>query len=99
MRLPNWGLFQGVGAIIWKNLIAARRSRREMLIAAFFVFIYTGFFTALLWIYHDLGKKAGGVPLYEARSFTTGIALFLGMLAFFLQRMFPFDFRRDGAHV
>jgi hypothetical protein len=67
--------------------------------AGFFTFIYTGFFTALLWIYHDLAKKAGGAPLFEARGFTTGIALFLGMLAFFLQRMFPFDFRRDGDHL
>ena len=97
--LPHWALFEGVGAILWKNLLAARRSRREMLIASFFVLTYTGFFAALLWIFHDLGKKAGGVPLAEARGFTTGIALFLGMLAFFLQRMFPFDFRRDGPHL
>lgn len=99
LPLPKGGWFQGVGAIIWKNLVAVRRSRREMLVVAFFVFTYTGFFTALLWIYHDLGKKAGGVPLYEARSFTTGIALLLGMLTFLLQRMFPFDFRRDGPHL
>ena len=70
-----------------------------MLVAGFFIFIYTGFFTALLWIYHDLTKRAGGGPLYEARGFTTGIAIFLGVLAFFLQRLFPFDFRRDGPHL
>lgn len=97
--LPRWTCFRGTGAIIWKNLVAARRSRREMLLAGCFVLIYTGIFTALLWIYHSLAKKAGGAPLYEARSFTTGIALFLGILAFFLQRMFPFDFRRDGPHL
>jgi hypothetical protein len=80
-------------------VVAARRSRREMRIAGLFVLAYTGFFTALLWIYHDLGRKAGGVPLYEARAFTSGIALFLAVLGFFLQRMFPFDFRRDGSHL
>ena len=97
--LPRLTILHGVGAILWKNLVAVSRCRREMLVASFFTFTYTGFFTALLWIYHDLTKRAGGGPLYEARGFTTGIALFLGMLAFFLQRMFPFDFRRDGQHL
>jgi hypothetical protein len=96
--LPGSALFRGVGAILWKNLVAVRRCKREMWIASAFVFIYTGFFTALLWIYHDLARRAGGA-LYEERGFTTGIAAVLGMLAFFLQRMFPFDFRRDGEHL
>jgi len=99
VRMPKSILFHGVGAILWKNLIAVRRCRKEMMVASFFIFCYTGFFTALLWIYHDLARKAGGAPLYEARGFTSGIAAFLGMLAFFLQRMFPFDFRRDGRHL
>jgi hypothetical protein len=97
--LPTVSLFQGVGAIVWKNLTVVRRCRREMALALFFTLTYTGFFTALLWIFNDLAKKAGGAPLAEARGFTSGIALFLGMLAFFLQRMFPFDFRRDGEHL
>jgi len=97
--LPTLRLFRGVGAIVWKNLVAVKRCQREMLLAATFVFIYTGFFTALLWIYHTLAQKAGGAPLYEERGFTTGIAGLLGALAFFLQRMFPFDFRRDGRHL
>jgi hypothetical protein len=99
VALPKWRVFSGVGAIVWKNLVAARRSRREMLIVSFFVLTYAGFFTALLWIYRDLSAKAGGAPLGEARGFTTGIAVFLGMLVFFLQRMFPFDFRRDGPQL
>lgn len=99
VRLPKLRLFDGLGAILWKNLVTMRRCRREMLLAGMFVFIYTGFFTALLWIYHDLAKKAGAATLYEERGFTTGIAAVLGMLAFFLQRMFPFDFRRDGPHL
>ena len=97
--LPMLALFRGVGAIAWKNLVAVKQCRREMLLAATFVFIYTGFFTALLWIYHSLAQKAGGAPLYEERGFTTGIAGLLGVLTFFLQRMFPFDFRRDGRHL
>ncbi|HZR18328.1 MAG TPA: putative ABC exporter domain-containing protein [Verrucomicrobiae bacterium] len=99
MRLPKWSLFQGAGALVWKNYVAVRRARKEMLVALFFTLTYTGAFTALLWIFHDMEKKAGPAPLYEARAFTTGIAVFLGMLAFFLQRMFPFDFRHDGPHL
>jgi hypothetical protein len=99
MALPRLPFFQGVGAILWKHLVAVRRCAREMFLASFFIFTYTGFFAALLWIFHDLARKDGGAPLAEARGFTTGIALFLGMLAFFLQRMFPFDFRRDGQHL
>ncbi len=99
VRLTGLSLFQGTGAIVWKNLVIMRRSRRQMVLASAFVFIYTGFFAALLWIYHHFSLKAGGPPLYEARGFTTGIAMFLGMLAFFLQRMFPFDFRREGVHL
>jgi hypothetical protein len=99
VALPRLPLFHGIGAILWKNLVTVKRCRREMLVAGFFTLTYTGFFTALLMIYDSLAKKAGGAPLYEARSFTTGIALFLGVLAFFLQRMFPFDFRRDGHHL
>jgi hypothetical protein len=99
LRLTRLPVFQGTGSIVWKNLVMLRRSRRQMILASAFVFTYTGFFTALLWIYHHLSLKVGGAPLYEARGFTTGIASFLGMLAFFLQRMFPFDFRRDGLHL
>ena len=98
-RLPRSVLFRGVGAILWKNLVAFRRCKKEMWVALFFVFIYTGFLTALQAIYYHLAKKAGGAPLYEARAFSSGIASFLAMLAFFLQRMFPFDFRRDGHHL
>ena len=32
-------------------------------------------------------------------SFHLGVAIFIAILAFFLQRMFPFDFRRDGQHL
>jgi hypothetical protein len=99
LPLPTLALFRGVGAVIWKNCVAARRSRKEMMLAGFFILTYTGAFTALLWIYHDMQKRGGDAPLYEARGFTTGIALSLGMLAFFLQRMFPFDFRQDGQHL
>jgi hypothetical protein len=97
--LPKSMLFRGVGAILWKNLVSVRRCKKEMWVALFFVFIYTGFLTALQWIYYRLAKKAGGAPLYEARAFSSGIAAFLAMLAFLLQRMFPFDFRRDGHHL
>jgi len=99
VKLPKFSMFRGVGAIVWKNLVVARRSRREMFIGLGFTLVYTGFLTALLWIFHSLSQKAGGAPESEAREFTTGIAMFVATLAFFLQRMFPFDFRRDGFHL
>jgi hypothetical protein len=97
--LPTLPLFRGVGALLWKNLVAARRSKREMLFSLGFSLIYTGFITALLCIFNDFARKAGGAPAAEAKGFTTGIALFIAGLIFFLQRMFPFDFRRDGLHI
>lgn len=99
ISLPKWAVFRGAGALLWKNWVGVRRARKEMLLAAFFTLTYTGAFTALLWIFHQMEKKGGPAPVLEARAFTTGIALFLGMLGFFLQRMFPFDFRQDGAHL
>ena len=38
-------------------------------------------------------------PASEAQGFHIGIATFLAGLTFFLQRMVPFDFRRDGHHL
>jgi len=102
-RLPGFPLFQGVGALVWKNLVVARRSRRELMPAFAFVAIYTTFLAALLWKFHQLGAQTGplsgpGEPSVRL-DFHLGVAVFIGMLAFFLQRMFPFDFRRDGSHL
>src|SRR2546423_916792 len=47
--LPQHTWFQGVRAILWKNLVVARRSRRELLMAAALTLIYTGFLVALRW--------------------------------------------------
>ncbi|HTL16636.1 MAG TPA: putative ABC exporter domain-containing protein [Patescibacteria group bacterium] len=99
VALPKGDFFRGAGALLWKNWVAVRRHRKEMMLASFFTITYTGAFTALLWIFHDMEKRAGAAAPSEARAFTTGIALCLGILAFFLQRMFPFDFRQDGAHL
>jgi hypothetical protein len=99
-RLPGTRIFNGVGAIVWKNLIVARRSKRELLWVSGFAFIYTGFTFALLYLYHHFAKKAGVTPPEsEASGFHIGIAMFLAGLTFFLQRMVPFDFRRDGHHL
>ncbi|HTL59664.1 MAG TPA: putative ABC exporter domain-containing protein [Candidatus Limnocylindrales bacterium] len=92
--------FRGVGAIIWKNIIVARRSKREVIWVSAFAFIYTGFTAALLYLYHHYAKKAGVTPPPdETAGFHIGIALFLASLILFLQRMVPFDFRRDGHHI
>ncbi|MGA2656480.1 MAG: putative ABC exporter domain-containing protein [Verrucomicrobiota bacterium] len=102
-RLPGLPLFQGVGALVWKNLVVARRSRRELLVAFAFVAVYSTFLTALLWKFHQLSAQTGPVSgadaLYVKLTFHLGVALFIATLAFFLQRMFPFDFRRDGRHL
>jgi hypothetical protein len=99
-RLPRIRGFQGVGAIIWKNLVAARRSKREPLWVGAFAFIYTGFIIALLYLYHyHVNKSPVRPPAGETEGFHVGIALFLATLTFFLQRMVPFDFRRDGHHL
>ncbi len=108
-RLPRLALFQGSGAIVWKNLLAARRSRRELLVAFVFTAIYTCMLTALLWKFNQIRTEALKDPrlgpgiaedvVRVSRTFCAGVILFLGALAFFLQRMFPFDFRRDARHA
>ena len=99
-RLPRLGLFRGMGAIVWKNLVVARRSRRQMTAAFVFTCIFTGCLGALIYqVYAQAGLEFDARAALAARSFNLGIALFLAMLAFFLQRMFPFDFRRDGQHL
>jgi hypothetical protein len=98
-RLPTHALFGGVGAIVWKNLVVARRSRRELTLAFVFTVIFTAPLAALLRFHHNL--LAGGVESSprETAGFHIGIALFIGLLAFLLQRTFPFDFRCDSHHL
>jgi hypothetical protein len=102
-RLPGSSLFQGAGALVWKNWVVARRSRRELLVAFAFVAIYSILLTSMLWVFHRLDARQGlgpGLdPAQERQTFYLGVAIFVAMLAFFLQRMFPFDFRRDGPHL
>jgi hypothetical protein len=98
--LPGARLFGGVRAILWKNLLVARRSKRALAWVSAFALLYTGFTTALLYLYHHFASKAlGGVPPSETAGFHVGIALFLAGLTLFLQRMVPFDFRHDGHHL
>lgn len=97
--LPNLPLFHGVGAIIWKNLVVASRSRRQIMLAAGFTFIYTGLLVALRVVLHRLMTEGGELPARDLRDFDNGLASMLVGLAFFLQRSFPFDFRRDGQHL
>jgi hypothetical protein len=96
---PRLSLFHGVGAIIWKNLIVASRSKRQILLAAGFTFIYTGFLIALHVVLHRLMADGGRLPERDLRDFENGLASMLVGLTFFLQRSFAFDFRRDGQHL
>ncbi len=97
--LPVWNFFRGAGAIVWKNLLCARRSRRQLLLA----FVATLVFTlplALILRYNAImtQQNLGADPMDVLR-FHTGVAIFLGSLALVLQRSLPFDFRMDGRHL
>jgi hypothetical protein len=98
-RLPNLAIFHGVGAIIWKNLVVAVRSKREVVLASVFTLIYTGFLVALRYVLHHQMAEGGELPARDIRDFDNGLVSMLCCLAFLLQRAFPFDFRRDGQHL
>jgi hypothetical protein len=98
-RLPKLALFRGVGAIFWKNLVVARRSKRELILACVFTLIYTALLAAIRWGLRDAMSKGGELPAGELADFDNGVMLLLASLAFLLQWAFPFDFRRDGAHL
>ena len=98
-RLPKARLFRGVGAIIWKNLVVARRSRRSLGLAVAFALIYSGFFIALRWLFHEHLTQGGRLPEREILNFDRIIGGMMCVQVFFLQRALPFDFRRDGNHL
>ena len=81
----------------------AEALRAELMVAFAFVGIYSTLLIALLWKFHLLSSHTGPVSGLDASevklSFHLGVAIFIAALAFFLQRIFPFDFRRDGNHV
>ncbi len=97
--LPKWAMFRGVGAIAWKNLVVASRSKRQLVVAAVFASIYIGFIVALRWVLHREMAQGGELPEQQIREFDNGLAGLMCFLAFLLQRAFPFDFRRDGQHL
>jgi hypothetical protein len=97
--LPSLPIFHGVGAIIWKNLVVASRSKREIMLAAGFTFIYTGLLIALRVVLHRLMTEGGALPERDLHDFDNGIMSMLVGLTFFLQRSFAFDFRLDGQHL
>jgi hypothetical protein len=104
-RLPPSSLFGGVGAIVWKNLLAARRSRRQLLVAFILTSLYAGSLVALLRHIHaelhaaSPGQLASPEVTMGRFAFHLGLAFWIAILAPFLQRIFRFDFRRDGRHL
>ena len=98
-RLPRSEWFRGAGAIVWKNLVVASRSRRELLLAGAFTLVYTAFLIGLRWLLKVYTVQGGGLPERQVRDFDLGLVGMLVFLAFLLQRSFPFDFRRDGTHL
>jgi hypothetical protein len=103
--LPSMSLFGGVGAIVWKNLLAARRSRRQIIVAMLLTGLYASSLVALLWRVHTEVRAAPQDQMASAEvvmsrfAFHLGLAAWIAILALFLQRIFPFDFRRDGRHL
>jgi hypothetical protein len=98
-RLPKFALFRGVGAIFWKNLVVARRSKRDLMLACAFTLIYTGLLAAIRWGLRDAMAEGGELSAGEMAEFDAGVMMLLASLAFLLQWAFPFDFRRDGPHL
>jgi hypothetical protein len=98
-RLPQVPFFGGVGAIVWKNLLVAWRSKRELALAVAFTLLYSAFLFALLWRLHDYLSRATEAHVLDVTGFDMGIAACLVFLGFLLQWMLPFDFRRDGRHI
>jgi len=99
VRLPNARWFRGVGAIVWKNLIVASRSRRELGLAAAFALIFTGFLVAIRWMLDHHMSQGGQLPDGDIYDFDKIVGGMLCIQVFLLQRAFPFDFRRDGNHL
>src|SRR5205807_3271531 len=76
VRLPKRPLFCGVGAIVWKNFVVARRSKRELLLAFGVALVFTLPLAALLRLHHTLMNSAG-ISAGEALNFHLGVASFL----------------------
>lgn len=97
--LPRNGWFFGVRAIIWKNVVIACRSRRELFMAGAFAAIYIGFLTGLRWTLRRYSQEGGGLPEQQVRDFDLALIGMLAFLGFLVQRSLSFDFRRDGRHL
>ena len=96
--LPKLAFFHGVGAIVWKNLIVARRSKKELIVALVFTLVYTAPLVALLHWHHNSLAQTSGAGSFDT-DFDNGMVSMVAGLAFLLQWAFPFDFRRDGHHL
>ncbi len=99
LQLPRFSWFQGTGAIVWKNLVLATRSKRDLVLALVFTLIYTGFFIAVRWALSRVMATGGELGAREIADFDLLLASFIGFLAFILQRTLWFDFRSDGHHL
>jgi hypothetical protein len=90
-RVP---FLNGARSLVWKNFVAAFRSRRQLLLSLAFTAVGTLPLMAILHFYDALikGTDRAGV---EARELYLGVAIFVGLFPFLLQRSLPFDLRLD----
>ena len=65
--LPSLSLFGGVGAIVWKNLLAARRSRRQLLLAIILTALNAGSLVVLLQHIHTDSPRRFPRPAHFSR--------------------------------
>ena len=99
LAFPRFPVFRGAGALLWKNLVAARRSKRSSSSRSGFTAVVVIPLTAILRLEQSLvGGGVTGLEM-EARQVQFGVAVFFASLAFLLQRSTPFDFRHDGLHL
>jgi hypothetical protein len=92
--MPSLGIFQGTcGALIWKNLLCARRSRGRLLYALACTLLVTA---SSLTVVLALRNMSDGENLFELNMVVPSMIAFL---AFLLQTAFPFDLRLDASHL
>jgi hypothetical protein len=102
----RWPRFYGVRVLVWKHLVNALRTRRELVHAALITVAYVG--VVKIAMDRDLivfsramdTRRVGG----EEYSQWTALALinatiWIGFLGLLLQRTLPFDFRSDGNRI
>jgi hypothetical protein len=99
----HWPQLHGVGVLVWRHLIKARRDRSDLFYAALVTIAYVAAVKAAL--DRDLvdfsgAMATGRVSTHDYTQWTSlaliGAIIWIGFLGLLLHRTLPFDFRSDG---